>query len=148
MDFYERADRVPIRLNKPIPGFVGTRLHVATVREAIHIVEEGVVDIKSLDKLMMASYGIRWASIGPMLGAHLGGGAHGLRGLIEAIGSGMMTEMGLEPVSTKAMEMLDEQTARYYPMDRYDDFAAVRDARQLAMLDVQKKNPLPSPEEE
>ena len=146
MDFYERADRVPIRLNKPIYGFVGSRLHVAMVREAIHIVEEGVVDIKSLDKLVMASYGIRWASVGPMLGAHLGGGAGGLRGLIEAIGKDMMTEMGLKQVSTKAMEMLDEQAGRYYPMDHCNDFTAVRDARELAMLDIQKKNPLPSPE--
>ena len=39
--------------------------------------------------------------------------------------------------------MLEEQCHRYYPMERIGEFAKARDARQRAILEVQKKYPLP-----
>lgn len=145
LDFYERADRVAVRLNKPIDGFVTNRLQYVFIREAVRLVEEGVVDVEGLDKIVMASLGTRWASVGPFLAGQLGGGAGGVRGILENIFGRLADAMGLEPISTKALEMLDEQCGRAYPLDQSGKFAAVRDVRQLAVLDVQKKNPLPSP---
>jgi hypothetical protein len=51
--------------------------------------------------------------------------------------------MGLKPISTKTLEMLEKQCGRAYPLDRSGEFAAARDKRQIEILDVQKKNPLP-----
>lgn len=143
MDFYERADRVAVRLKKPIDGFVTNRLQYVLIREAVHIVEEGVVDVADLDKIVMASLGVRWASVGPFLAGQLGGGAGGVRGIIENIFTRLSTAMGLKPISKKALDLLEEQADMCYPLDRSGDFAKVRDDRQLEILDVQKKYPLP-----
>ena len=143
IDFYERADRVAVRLNKPIDGFVTNRLQYAFQREAIHIVEEGVVDMEGLDKIVMASLGVRWAAVGPFLAGQLGGGAGGMRGLLENIFARLDEPMGFEPLSTETREMIEEQGGKAYPLERSGEYAAVRDQRQLAVLDAQKKYPQP-----
>ena len=143
LDFYERAERVAVRLKKPIDGFVTNRLQYVFQREAIHIVQEGIVDVEDLDKIVMASLGVRWAAIGPFLAGQLGGGAGGMSGLLQNIFARLDEPMGLEPLTKEAFQMLDEQGGQHYPLDMSGDFAAVRDKRQLAVLDTQKKNPLP-----
>ena len=42
-----------------------------------------------LDTVMMNSLGLRWATVGPFLGAHLGGGPGGYRHMAEHIGKSM-----------------------------------------------------------
>jgi len=143
MDFYERSGRTPVRLNKPIDGFILDRLQYVLVREAVSLIEEGIVDVPGLDKALMESLGVRWAAIGAVLAGQLGGGAGGIRGILEKIFPRLAGEMGLEPFSTKALDMLEEQCHRYYPMERIGEFAKARDARQRAILEVQKKYPLP-----
>jgi ketoreductase RED1 len=141
--FYRDCGRVTATLRKPIDGFVINRLQTALVRETIHLVGEGVVDVRDLDELMMASLGVRWASVGPFLTGQLGGGDGGFRGIAENILSSLFASMGYEPVSTEALEMLEQQTGEHYPMAAMRDFARVRDERQLAILDIQRRHPLP-----
>ncbi len=74
---------------KEIPGFVGNRLQNALSREAIYLVEQGVVTPEDLDTVVTNSLGIRWATVGPFLGSHLGGGPGGYRHLAEHIGKSM-----------------------------------------------------------
>ena len=144
LDFYERADRVAVRLNKPIDGFVSNRLQYVFQREAIHLVEQGVVDMEGLDRIVMASLGVRWASVGPFLAGQLGGGAGGMRGLLENIFARLDEPMGLEPLSTETLQMIEEKAGQSYPRNRSGEFASVRDKRQLAVLDAQKENPQPA----
>ncbi|NMM48312.1 3-hydroxyacyl-CoA dehydrogenase NAD-binding domain-containing protein [Marinigracilibium pacificum] len=142
--FYRDCGRVTATLNKPIDGFVTNRLQTALVREAIHLVGEGIVNVKDLDSLFMASLGVRWASIGPFLTGQLGGGKGGFRGIAENILSSLFTSMGFEPVSKETLEMLEQQTNQFYPMEKMKEFATVRDERQKAVLDIQSKHPLPT----
>ena len=143
-NFYRDCGRVIATLNKPIEGFVTNRLQSALVREAIHIVGEGVVSVRDLDQLFMASLGVRWASVGPFLAGQLGGGDGGFRGLAEGIMSPLFASMGFEPVSKETLDMLEQQTGEYYPMEKAKEFARVRDERQLAVLETQRRYPLPS----
>ncbi len=145
-NFYREYGRVTATLNKPIDGFVTNRLQAALVREAIHLVGEGVVDVRDLDRLFMASLGVRWASIGPFLTGQLGGGEGGFRGIAEKILSSLFASMGYEPVPKETLETLEQQTGEFYPMDKMKDFARVRDERQLAILDIQRRHPLPDSE--
>lgn len=89
VDFYRFVGRVPVVERKEIPGFVGNRLQNALSREAIHLVEQGVVSPAELDTVMVNSLGLRWATVGPFLGAHLGGGPGGYRHMAEHIGVSM-----------------------------------------------------------
>jgi 3-hydroxybutyryl-CoA dehydrogenase len=63
----------PVKLNKAVPGFVGNRLQFAVLREALHLLSEGVADASTIDFIMKQSVGRRYACIGPLEGADIGG---------------------------------------------------------------------------
>lgn len=63
----------PVIVNKEVPGFIGTRLHQALIREAFHIVEKGIASIEDVDTVVKASFGRRLAITGPFETCDLGG---------------------------------------------------------------------------
>lgn len=77
-EFVEKLDRVPVVLKKEVPGFIGNRLAFALLREAVEIVDQGIVSIEDIDKVVMYGLGPRFAFMGPFLTYHLGGGEGGL----------------------------------------------------------------------
>lgn len=85
-DFWTARGRVPIHIKKEITGFVANRLAFALLREAIHLVNEGVVSAGELDKIVESSMGPRWAVAGPFKSYHAGGGQAGLEGFFKNIG--------------------------------------------------------------
>ena len=86
LDFWKFRDRTPIVLKKETTGFVANRLAFALLREAIHLVKEGVASVKDIDDLMTSSMGPRWAVAGIFKSYHAGGGARGLEGFFKNIG--------------------------------------------------------------
>jgi 3-hydroxyacyl-CoA dehydrogenase len=73
----------PVIVRKEIPGFVGNRLAFVLFREACWLVEQGVIDVKDLDTIVMASLGPRWAVQGVFESYNMGGGAGGLGAFLE-----------------------------------------------------------------
>lgn len=73
MDFIKKLGKSPVQLKKEIPGAVVNRLQAALLREAFHIVEEGVVTLQDIDEIMKEGPGFRWGIIGPMQMVDLGG---------------------------------------------------------------------------
>lgn len=65
----ERTGKVPLRINKEIPGFAINRLTGALSREIANLLDEGVVTPADLDNAVKASLGFRLAWVGPMEGA-------------------------------------------------------------------------------
>ncbi|CAI6334592.1 unnamed protein product [Periconia digitata] len=84
--FWESHHRTPIHIKRETTGFVANRLAFALLREAIHLVSEGVVSVSELDKIVENSMGPRWAVAGPFKSYHAGGGAAGLEGFFGNIG--------------------------------------------------------------
>lgn len=68
-----RVGRVPIRVEKDAPGLLWNRLQFALIREAIHIIEEGIAAPEAVDLAMTAGLGLRWATVGPFQIMDLGG---------------------------------------------------------------------------
>ncbi|MBC3989476.1 hydroxylacyl-CoA dehydrogenase [Streptomyces sp. AC563] len=91
---YRELDRLPIRLKKEIPGFVGNRLQRAFNDQATYLVQQGVIDPADLDDLVTASLGLRWATVGPFESMQLGGGPAGMRHLVEHVGAQMTFDLG------------------------------------------------------
>lgn len=85
-DFWRERGRVPIHIKKETTGFVANRLAFALLREAIHLVDEGVVSVEELDQIVESSMGPRWAVAGPFKSYHAGGGPGGLEGFFKNIG--------------------------------------------------------------
>ncbi|MFI2778837.1 3-hydroxyacyl-CoA dehydrogenase NAD-binding domain-containing protein [Streptomyces sp. ALB3] len=135
--FFESVSRVPIVLHKPILAFAANRLQSALLRESVHLVREGVVTLEELDRVVTHSIGLRWATVGPFLAFHLGGGQGGLRKWLGTLGSGL--ERGWEVLGRPAMDeatvnSLIEQAEAAYGSRTYEEWVRVRDARQTAIL--------------
>ncbi|PVI00512.1 hypothetical protein DM02DRAFT_391465 [Periconia macrospinosa] len=84
--FWEARNRTPIHIKRETTGFVANRLAFALLREAIHLVSEGVVSVSELDSIVENSMGPRWAVAGPFKSYHAGGGPAGLEGFFGNIG--------------------------------------------------------------
>ncbi|MEQ0561031.1 3-hydroxyacyl-CoA dehydrogenase NAD-binding domain-containing protein [Amycolatopsis sp. NEAU-NG30] len=143
VDFYTLLGRTPVVERKEIPGFVGNRLQNALSREAIYLVEQGVVTPEDLDKVITNSLGIRWATVGPFLGAHLGGGPGGYRHMAEHIGQSMKkmwAGLGTPSQSPEEQERLIEAVEKAYGSSTYPELAETRDRKQLAVLKALEEN--------
>ena len=73
IDLLKQMQKQPILVQKDVPGFVASRLQFAVVREALHLVEEGIASPADIDAVMKHGLGLRWALLGPLEIADLGG---------------------------------------------------------------------------
>ncbi|MFC1452542.1 3-hydroxyacyl-CoA dehydrogenase family protein [Verrucomicrobiota bacterium] len=73
VDVCRRLGKRPILVRHDVPGFVGNRLQFAVLREALHLLDEGIASADDIDTAMTAGPGLRWAFMGPLRTADLGG---------------------------------------------------------------------------
>lgn len=57
--------KAPIRVNKDIPGFVGNRLQLALMREAMWMIHDGVTTAEGIDTAVRFGFGFRFVACGP-----------------------------------------------------------------------------------
>jgi 3-hydroxybutyryl-CoA dehydrogenase len=69
----EKVGKVPVRVLKDVPGFLGNRLQHAMWREAISICEQNIASAEDVDKVVKYGFGLRLAFIGPLETADLAG---------------------------------------------------------------------------
>lgn len=86
LTYWKSLGRNPVVVRKECTGFVANRLAFALLREAIHIVDEGVVSVEELDRVVETSMGPRWSVWGPFKSYHAGGGKGGLHAFFDKIG--------------------------------------------------------------
>lgn len=86
LEFWRVRGRQPVVIHKETKGFVANRLAFALLREAIHLVNEGVVSVEAVDDIVTSSMGPRWAVAGPFKSYHAGGGEGGLESFFKNIG--------------------------------------------------------------
>lgn len=65
--------KVPVRVKRDLPGFVGNRLQHALWREAFQLVDDGVCDAETIDTVVKNGFGPRLAALGPMENSDLVG---------------------------------------------------------------------------
>ncbi len=72
-DILKKVKKLPVRINKEIPGYLLNRIQMAMVREAWYLWQAGVASAEDIDLAVKGSIGFRLASIGPLLTSDLGG---------------------------------------------------------------------------
>ncbi|CAH1173643.1 unnamed protein product [Phaedon cochleariae] len=70
-DIWTEVGQTPVSLTKEVPGFIINRLQYALLNESWHLVTEGVLDVKDLDKIMSEGLGMRYAFLGTLETTHL-----------------------------------------------------------------------------
>jgi 3-hydroxybutyryl-CoA dehydrogenase len=58
-DLLTRCGKLPVVVRKDTPGQLGNRLQFALLREAIHIVEQGIASVEEVDAVVKNGFGIR-----------------------------------------------------------------------------------------
>jgi 3-hydroxybutyryl-CoA dehydrogenase len=56
--------KVPVIVKKDRPGQLGNRIQMAMVREAVHIVAEGIADVEDVDLVVKNGFGLRLPAYG------------------------------------------------------------------------------------
>lgn len=75
-EIYELSLKIgkePINVKKDALGFIGNRIQLAILREAIHIVETGIGNFEDVDRAMKYGLGFRYACLGPFEVCDFGG---------------------------------------------------------------------------
>lgn len=138
MTFWGEMGRSPVVLKKESTGFVANRLAFALLREAIHLVNEGVASVEDIDEIVQTSMGPRWAVAGPFKSYHAGGGKDGLEGFFKNIGQTVQAcwdDGGTVNVGEGWEEEVFMQTEKAYGIVDTGD----RDFRTQRVLDAVKE---------
>ncbi|KAI5846736.1 hypothetical protein BZA05DRAFT_447372 [Tricharina praecox] len=88
-EYWERVGYRPVVIREERKGFVANRLAFVMLREAVGLVQQGVVGVREVDAIVENSVGLRWGVRGPFRSYHDGGGElenGGLRGFLEKVG--------------------------------------------------------------
>jgi 3-hydroxybutyryl-CoA dehydrogenase len=73
VEICNKLGKKPVFVKKDIPGFIGNRLQVALLREAMNILDMDAAAPEDIDIVMRYGPGARWALYGPCEIADLGG---------------------------------------------------------------------------
>ena len=73
MGLMRSVGKVPVHVEKDVPGFIGNRLQHALKREAIALVEQGICDAETVDLVVKEGFGQRLAVMGPLENSDLVG---------------------------------------------------------------------------
>lgn len=139
--FYTRLGKKAIRVHKEVAGHVANRLQAALWREAVHLVNEGVVSVADVDAAVSWGPGLRWGLMGPHMILHLGGGQGGMPHFMNHL-SGPFTQWWAdlgEPALTADVKakiitgVLDEAAGR-----SIDELARQRDKGLLQLIALRK----------
>ncbi|AXI02982.1 3-hydroxyacyl-CoA dehydrogenase NAD-binding domain-containing protein [Aquirhabdus parva] len=138
LSFYRMIGKQPILLRKEVPGFVANRLQAALMREALLLVKWDVVTVDELDEIVTRSLGLRWATGGPFVSFHMGGGPKGFTGFIDHFSWGMQLlwlQSKFSPVffSTELKEKLLNQISASFGKKSLTELEADRDRCIIAL---------------
>ena len=58
--------KIPVRVNRDVPGFIGNRMLHALWREAIYLLQEGVATAEEIDTVARLTFALRMPALGPL----------------------------------------------------------------------------------
>lgn len=143
LDFYRRLGKQPIHVRKEVPGHLANRLQVALLREAVHLVDQGVASVADVDAAIAYGPGLRWAIMGPYLTFHLAGGAGGIAHWADHLGPATQAwwdDLGSPRLTAAIRDKLVEGVAEEVGGRTIEDLASERDACLLDILESVQRN--------
>ena len=66
VEFVRAIGKIPVRVNKDVPGFIGNRMLHALWREAIDLVDHGIASPEDVDLVAKLTFGLRMPVVGPL----------------------------------------------------------------------------------
>jgi len=100
VDLMNHIGKHAVPLKKAALGFVGNRIQLAVLREALHIVDDGVATPEAVDDIVTYSLGRRWNLVGPIASADLGG-LDIFKNISAYLYADLSAEQGADPALTR-----------------------------------------------
>jgi 5-formyl-3-hydroxy-2-methylpyridine 4-carboxylic acid 5-dehydrogenase len=104
VELVERIGMVPAIVDRDIAGFVENRILYAIMREALHLLDEGVASAEAIDTITKWGIGYKLAVIGPLELLDMAGLAAGRLGI--------KTQGGLFDYTPERIQQLQQQRGR------------------------------------
>src|SRR5215212_420229 len=73
VELMKRMGKAPIWVKKDVPGFVGNRIQHAMLREALYLIQDGIVSPEGVDTAVRYGFGFRFIACGPMMQKEMSG---------------------------------------------------------------------------
>jgi 3-hydroxybutyryl-CoA dehydrogenase len=65
--YLTEVGKVPVRVNRDIPGFLANRMQHALSREALSLIDRGIATAEDVDNAVRYGFGFRYIAAGPLL---------------------------------------------------------------------------------
>ena len=140
-DFYEYIGKVPLVMNKEIPGFVATRLQEALWREALHMVANDEATPEQIDKALMNGPGPRMAIQGQCLAFHVACGAGGMATNLDQFGPALKlpwTRLTAPELTKKLRDAMVSGCDEITKGRDFESLALERDRKIVEIMKIQK----------
>ncbi len=134
--FYRLSGKVPLVMNKEIPGFIATRLQEALWREALHMVANGEATVEQIDLAIVNGPGPRWAVLGPCMAFHVASGEGGMAHNLDHFGPALKlpwTRLEAPELTQELRNRMVEGCNRVAGAQDFATLAAERDAGLVAI---------------
>jgi len=66
-DIMKTVGRMPVRVNRDVPGFLANRIQHALMREVFAVIDEGLGTVEDVDTAVRYGFGFRYVAAGPIL---------------------------------------------------------------------------------
>lgn len=139
MRFYAWLGKKPVRLMRDIEGHIAGRLSAALWREAVSLVEQGIAGVEEIDEAVRHGPGLRWATMGPHITYHLGGGEGGIRHYLEHLGPSQQKRwdsLGTPRLTTALINRIAEGVLNEARGRSVSDLEDERDRRLAAAIKI------------
>jgi carnitine 3-dehydrogenase len=136
-EFFRRAGKSVITMDREVPGFVANRLQEALWREALHMVAEGEATVEQIDLSITDGPGLRWPVQGPMLTFHLAGGQGGMAHMLDHFGPSLLspwTRLVAAELTPELRDAVVDGCDREAAGRTIDELVAERDQGVIAVL--------------
>ncbi len=139
--FYKVAGKVPLVLQKEIPGFIATRLQEALWREALHMVANDEATPEQIDLALMNGPGPRLALMGQCMAFHVACGEGGMATNLDQFGPALKlpwTRLEAPELTKKLRDAMVDGCNKMAGDKHFEDMAAARDRGIVAVLNAIK----------
>lgn len=137
-----KIGQVPIALKKEVPGFALNRIQYAILNECYNLIEDDVISVGDMDKVMTDGLGMRYAFLGPLETAHLN--AEGFSNYIERYSDSMYavskTFKPIPKISGPVAEKIADQLEQLTPLEKLADRRCWRDESLVKLSQLKKNN--------
>lgn len=142
INLMKTVGQTPIKMNKEMPGFVLNRIQYAIINECFNLIEDGVIDVENVDKVMTEGLGMRYAFLGPLETAHLNaeGFANYCSRYADSMYSVCQTFKPIPKITGPTAEKIAEQLNKITPIEKLSQRRKWRDESLIKLSQLKKNN--------